>query len=307
MSALVDNKTLLGVEIELERSDLMVAPKLLGKHWRMEGDGSLRLNGAEIVFREPLRGDDAVEAINIAHKVTSKCLFSQRCGLHVHVDMRDIPKPVAYEFVYLYILFEPLLLGFCGADRESNNFCVPTYTHKQLLARLGRHNTIMDIAEWFAGGDRRYAALNFASYRTHGSFEFRAMRGTADPDVLVPWINMLLCLLVYAKTLPDVMSMIKRCSADIGNMILNEVFGEELADLLYQANEEGFNDKLLSGSRALQYVLQSDKATNTTCKLVGNLPVVVPEKKARTKKEQVVWDDPTEFAEAAARRIVDDF
>lgn len=300
MGILVDNDTLLGVEIEFERSDRMVLRSSLDKYWRVEGDGSLRLNGAEIVFQRPLAGDDVVEALERAQAVTRKCLFSNRCGLHVHINMREMPAPVLREFLFIYILFEPLLLGFCGADRENNNFCVPTYTNKSLLRKLGSRTPIVEIGHDFQRNDLRYAALNLASVVQHGSLEFRAMRGTADTSVLFPWINMLLSILKYAKGMPNLLEMVEHSSTDVGNMLLNDVFGAELADILYEANRDGYQEKLLAGGRALQYVLRCNDSSKVTCNMLGKVAVAPKKVRAAAPTPGGEWH--VQFQDAERRR-----
>lgn len=252
------DSTMIGVEIEFERGDRFSSSSKFNQFWRMEGDGSLRNEGREIVFREPFSGDNARTALALAEKSTAKCAFTDRCGLHVHIDCRDLKPSEVNSVILTYLLFEPVIFPVCGAGRENSNFSVPLWTNKQLLRDLGSGAHINRLSNR-VGGEDRYAALNLGSYERMGSLEFRAMRGTGNAKLIEDWAEILLSIRAYGRTRPDFREMIKRSSEAMPEQLFSEVFNDDLCDTIFRACGSSFLERLLQGARTLQYVLHSKK------------------------------------------------
>ena len=105
--SLLDSDTLLGVEVEVEgcKKGLPTSNSSTG-YWLSKEDHSLREGGREFVFAEPLFGADAVAAINYLcdEAIAQKWVISERTGIHVHMDMRNMEVEKFQNFCILYAL-----------------------------------------------------------------------------------------------------------------------------------------------------------------------------------------------------------
>lgn len=260
MTRLDDNYV--GVEIEMENRARFVPSDVFDKYWRREEDGSLRNGGMEVVFRNPYKGKDVVEALTAAEKATAKCIFSFRCGLHVHIDCRDLTSAQLRSFVMLYVLFEPVIMPLCGDGREESNFCVPVGYNTGLLDALGSRASIQSIAGRGRDDFGRYSALNLQAFLRYGSLEFRAMQGTGNAQEILDWINILLCLKEYGKTRPKLREMLVGASDGAPHELMGAVFDQELSEKIFSVAGAEFNTRLVQGARNLQYVLHTRKNTS---------------------------------------------
>lgn len=118
-----------GIEIELENTMLTLEddPISFGPMWSVKKDGSLRNWGAEFVSNV-LRTREIDQAVVWLYQhlpITSQT--HQRCGTHVHVDVRDFTMQQVKNLVGIYTLLEPIFYDFVGGDRESSIYCIPFY------------------------------------------------------------------------------------------------------------------------------------------------------------------------------------
>ena len=238
-------KTLLGLEFEyegvygpLDNNDPHWS------FWEMHRDDSLKDHGQEFTFRVPLFGIDAYNAIqwlmDQAQKNKYKC--SSRCGIHVHLDVREMETSQWVGFVILYTILEPILFNWIGDNRENSIYCLPFYKADESLreacacvrAALDDDtkdtSTILRTAKNFA----RYAALNLQALAKFGSVEFRHLKTTHDFERVHNWINMIMCLRTATERFPTsdgaILALAQRLPAE---EFLRLVFGEKLADRLW--------------------------------------------------------------------------
>ena len=113
---LILNRRDIGIEIELEgwRGNDTSPP-----YWTLVNDGSLR-NGVELVS-SVIRGDDVIKALDEAQKfcVRNGAIFSDRCSVHIHLDVRHLDTQELLRIVSTYIIFEKFFFDECGnPDRE---------------------------------------------------------------------------------------------------------------------------------------------------------------------------------------------
>lgn len=98
----------------------------------------------------------------------------QRCGTHVHFDMRNRDVKKCFKNLYSNQLF---LRKFINKDRKKNSFC--------------RKNEIDNFDEASKSNDR-YRGINANSYKKYKTIEIRMHQGTLDSSKLIPWIKLLL-------------------------------------------------------------------------------------------------------------------
>lgn len=295
MSKLLDNNYV-GVEIEFENRAALKNTDTMSKYWRFEEDGSLRNGGMEIVFREPFKGDTVKAALYNAEEATAECLFTYRCGLHVHIDCRDLTAAQLRSFVMLYILFEPILLPLCGEGREESNFAVPVGSNYALMAALGGRMSIERLAGIGRDDFGRYSALNLQAYASYGSLEFRSMQGTGDAKDILNWIEILLSIKDFARKRPKLVELLRGASDNAPHELLGQVFEGDLVELMFQACGAQFHQRLIQGARNLQYVLHSRKTASTNKLLAKLVPPTVADVAPEPKVAQIAADDLVENA-----------
>lgn len=180
-SATLPSNCLFGIEIELEEA---VLGDFQAQYWGAKDDGSLRTVGRgrhslELVLVQPLGGKDLELALGelraLIAALSPKC--SDRCSVHVHMDVRDLELSTYHILVALSMYVEPVLFSLVKSeDREENAFCLPSY-------KIVRPD--------------KYRGVNVAATAAYGSIEYR-MHG---PYRDIPTIINLLWFLDRLRTL----------------------------------------------------------------------------------------------------------
>lgn len=99
---------------------------------------------------------------------------NEKCGTHVHLDMRNRDVKQAYSNFFKTQSFMQSLLK---KHRIGN-----TYSKSNVESTFDEHNSI---------GERRYG-INTNAFKEHGTLEIRMHHGTLNKDELIPWINLLI-------------------------------------------------------------------------------------------------------------------
>ena len=208
--SLVDDNTLIGIEVEVERintTNNVSAVDLLTNLWKSVEDGSLRNSGREFVSI-PLKGKSVPFAIQILSKFlnnTNACIgheFSERTSVHIHMNVQDMTVGELMSLIYTYLIVEPLLYNFVGNDRVNSIFCIPI-TQSCLTRELKKAikfledgdvaNCLHELSGWM-----KYTGFNLSPINKFGTVEFRHMYGTIDEPTLVNWINLILSIKKFA-------------------------------------------------------------------------------------------------------------
>jgi len=193
-----------GVELEYENMSVHPSEFLDPGLWDITDDGSLRtINpgtmSLELRYRAAFGGVDshrALISLNRYLKRDKGILVSERTGLHVHVDFRDVSTEQVRNFYLIYLLAEPFLYEYCGTNRDKNIFCLPMYRTPHLISNnlnVGRFIEGNAVGRTL-GSMFKYSGLNFGALSKKGSVEFRMHPSTTDVDKVRLWINLLLRL-----------------------------------------------------------------------------------------------------------------
>jgi hypothetical protein len=196
-SRLLDSDTLLGVEIEVEGcTKKLPTNRAETGYWSMKEDHSLRDGGMEFVFAEPLFGADAVAAILFLCEQAKlhKWKISERTGIHVHMDVRNMEETKFQNFCILYALTERLLYNWVGDRRDTNIHCLPWYVADGDISQIGAIFRAPKEAVATIKNINRYSGLNLNSLLSFGTAEFRQLKTTFDSQRILDWINMILSL-----------------------------------------------------------------------------------------------------------------
>lgn len=256
---------LMGIELEYEgvSHSRNNTPNL----WTAVEDGSLRNNGIEYVFSEPLYGTgirDALDAMQEHVDSISPCV-SSRTSVHVHLNVSDMDVDQLMTLIILYLIFEKAIVSYHGGMREDNIFCVPYYKAPDALAQLMH---IFQYPEDTSGNDVNYILSSFAKYYglnigavvQHGSLEFRHMAGCTDMSKVKEWVCIIQQLKLTAlHTGSNYMELITNMSGN-SSFITSEVFGD-FADAL--APYVTVVD-LMQGARLAQRMVNGHHLTEAT-------------------------------------------
>lgn len=183
------HKNYIGVELEFNTipnvSQQNIATALtdakLAKYVNVTSDSSC---GWEV--RVLLPEDDFVEPLTKIMTVIKSLghTADNRCGAHVHFDMRNRDIKVVYENLF-----------------KTQRFLRKLITrHRKYNTRFCKKNEEHTFDKQLSLGDRYYA-LNVQSYSRHKTLEVRMFQGTLDPSELIPWIKLLLKIVNYKNAL----------------------------------------------------------------------------------------------------------
>lgn len=161
---------------------------------RLGTDGSC---GWEIrtppIEAESVRLRDTLKNIGKAI-VRSKLMVDRECGLHVHVDARDLTDLNVKNLVRVYKRIEPALYSIAGKERARNGYCL-----RYKWDEFGEHD--LDII-----ADDRYRGMNispwFNKQTDKTTIEFRMHRGTKDWQRVYRWANLCASVVEFAKRKP---------------------------------------------------------------------------------------------------------
>ena len=190
----------IGVEIELEQADLNINPtrrfiwpeneSLARALVNTHADGSLR-NGVELVFRQPLFGEQAIAAIDamFAIKEINRLSDSVRTSTHVHVNYSDVTIDVPIRAAALCSVIEPYIVSTAGTHREANCYAVSIRGSDFLTNRRVNHS----MYDFIIGqaNSHRYLGFNMAALAKYGTIEYRYFGGL-ERDSVIALVNMLL-------------------------------------------------------------------------------------------------------------------
>ena len=152
-------------------------------------DGSLHNCGIE-VNTEPLFGRELIENVRSLTQALKVEGFetSTSCGLHVHLDARDMTTEQIRIFTRYYMKYEDLIFKMLPDCRRNNSYC----------SRFG------DMGQYFVSGSDYCShyfgrcALNIDNFinRARGhtnkqTVEFRMHEGTLDPVAIINWVKFL--------------------------------------------------------------------------------------------------------------------
>ena len=284
-------KDAVGVEIEMECVDDNADHLLDDTLWIITEDGSLKKRGAEFIFAEPFAGDAITQALEemrtyLGTKSGQKCEATDRCSIHVHVDIRDLTPQQVYKFLLLYVLYENQLYEVAGRNRAKNNNCVPVGTSDTFMRAVNVFKTVktsIDRVHEAVRACGKYVGCNVESItygydredRPRGSVEFRMHRGTKDVDEIRYWITLLLRMKAFARSEFQPDEIAHQFSALGPEKYTEQVFGD-LTPLLVE--QPHFMEDLYEGVRNVECIREYDELEQFATKFTK--PPVGPPKPA---------------------------
>lgn len=237
---LVLNKCYLGVEVEMEGVRRGNLHEEIQAWWKIKDDGSLRNNGTEFCFLAPYRGRDIITAIDVLFKHKQDDWDpSIRCGIHVHLDVRNLDFDQLAALATLYTCLESPIFHFAGEARKRNHFCLPWNSATEISTSLYQlaHAVEEDVVKAALGRFHKYSALNFESINRFGTVEFRQLPSTTDAARVLRWCNIVLAMKKYVLYNAQTPSAVFRSISDNPVGLLFSVFGEHANEMMYDGIE----------------------------------------------------------------------
>ena len=302
---------LVGIEIEVE--GLKNGAPYPDYYWHGKEDHSLRNNGYEYASI-PLRGYQIEKALTYlsntlaATGVTPE--FSNRCSVHVHLNVRDMTWDQVRSLVLLYSIFEKHFFHIAGTKRENNIFCVPLY-------KCDLKGGISQL-EYYTENWQKYCAINLGpilgsqDVGRFGTIEFRHLYGTLDVKTIIDWVNNLFKLRLAAVKYPfkDLWEKVVNLNSTSEYIQLyKDVFGEyaDLNKMLKYdfescitttkewelATQTYNNNAIQAGSILYNTYYQKKNLAKVAEKAVGIPTHIKMAKAAVAPKCKIIWDELT--------------
>ncbi len=177
----------LGMDVRIESYNHVTK-----RHWKIVTDASVRGNGQGLEIVSPiLKGDNGLEQIKTICKALSKAgaTVNRTCGLHVHHGAADLDVTAFKNLYILYRRFEKTIDEMMPNSRrgQNNTYCrsVNSY-HAPTESEVMAASTVSQFVDCF---ETRFLKLNFQSFRSHTTIEFRHHSGTMEADKIINWIK----------------------------------------------------------------------------------------------------------------------
>jgi hypothetical protein len=219
-----------GIEVEVEAKSPL--PSEIGGVWLVKTDDSLRDHAYEYVCRQPIKvGPEKISHIKVLtdklNTADIKLSMSNRTSVHVHRNVQEFTPVQVWTALIAYWMIEDPLMNYCGESRKGNLFCLPLSQSEGIL------DTCMEDLESkklpfssFSKQKCKYGGQNLATINTYGSIEYRAMRGTTDPELIDKWSSLVYTLSDRAKIFKDPSVLMDYYLDSSKDELLNALLGE---------------------------------------------------------------------------------
>ena len=168
-------------------------------HWKVTTDSSVEPNGSQIrrgycgrgleLVSPILKGQEGIEALRLACEAleASESEVNASAGLHVHHGTDDLTVENFKNVHRIYSRFEGTFDSMMPNSRRRNNkHLIKSLRgldyYKPAFARAESIDQFLNVNE------DRYYKLNFQSYRTHSTIEFRHHSGTVEFAKIKHWV-----------------------------------------------------------------------------------------------------------------------
>lgn len=226
--------------------------------WKEDWDGRIHKDGScgyEAVT-PPMAGDNIANCLSDLGKALGYADADSSCGIHVHVDARDVSWQEMYKILHVYSKYEAFLYMLAGDWRIKNTYCKPCGTeYLSALGNTDRKLSIIGVAINSSNDgvrDRmkhsgiskkdcgRYRSLNIMPWlagrrkgKSDTTIEFRLHGNSLDSSKVIGWTQLCVRLIDWCvkaswseiNDLPKsaLAGFIKVISPDLKNYILKSV------------------------------------------------------------------------------------
>lgn len=192
-----------GVQVEA-RSLFNRKPEMFPSVWKVVSDGSVP-RGCEVV--SPILS--GIEGLDTLKKVVEAIHASggragTDCGLHVHVDARDLAPLELAAVASRYHAFEEKIDTFVHPRRrgESARWC----NGMRFVLEAMKFANFEESARSILQNMGRYHKLNLQAFLRHGTVEFRQLEGTTDFNKISTWVQFCVAFVESSRLSADFVS-----------------------------------------------------------------------------------------------------
>jgi len=193
----------------------------LRDHWKIVTDASV-YGGSEVVSPK-LSGEQGFAQLYKVCEATTNggATINASCGLHVHLDAREMSEQSYCRFFAAYALFEEAINGFMPRSRHNNQYAHPINS----ALRGQTFSTRAACRNLLSSHAGRYWTVNPRSFAVHGTIEVRHHSGTTEWGKISNWVKLLLSMMDAATamkalpatgTLTDLLEW-SGCTADVAS------------------------------------------------------------------------------------------
>jgi len=160
------------------------------KEWICKTDSSCGYEVASPVFRKKTdlyRIEKTVDALK-----KQNAHVTRKCGIHVHIECRDINAYQLARVIKYWIKSEPIILCMFPKYRRTNQYCQPLIMKFDIDKRYKPTELIKLCSR------SKNNSLNVRGYKKRGTLEFRMMEGLLRSNDIINWI--VFCLQFYKSS-----------------------------------------------------------------------------------------------------------
>ena len=191
-----------------------------------KADGSI--TGKEFVS-PILSTDKGLDAIREFCSAAAGFSVDNKCGFHLHIDMRGRSVEELQAIAYAYHLTYKFWASVVPSSRRKNSYCGEHHYNREELENCGNIYAFQTMARQLD----RYTWINLAAFNSHSTFEVRLHTSTLNGVKVCNWVKAHLFFVEYVKgqTLDQLEILFNNegCGAELwGGMAT--ILGEELTE-----------------------------------------------------------------------------
>jgi hypothetical protein len=280
----VQNKSKRYISVEIEVASMTHYAATVQAVKKTKGaivrDGSLPVEGFEI-NTAPASGDLFLSNLETICEALDKGkgTVTKACGLHVHVDARDLTWYDVKKLVLLYAKIENALFSIIEPSRRQSRYCrpcgdvlvanvesnkIPKETEKNLIKNVyGSADININDVRQRKYDESRYNALNLHSWLHRGTIENRMCHGTLNFKNIANWSLIQAYMIDYAFDHSE--NDIKSLSGDSLSTLLAIIEDENIRKWIikrYDRFNKNKKPKEAAGSITAESVIASQEIQN---------------------------------------------
>lgn len=153
----------------------------------------------------PAKGRKFIKQIREICKVlkAGKAVVNNSCGLHVHVDARDLEAGDLQKVSLAWEAVEGQMFRRVAKNRATNSFCKKwNKKFTKIYKTKGSIQSFLALASEINDYGDRYRSLNYQALEDHGTLENRIHHGTIDAKKIIDWAMINVKLIDFAQSTP---------------------------------------------------------------------------------------------------------
>lgn len=304
---------MVGLEIEIEGHSLprdghleAIKGAKTGCMWTAITDGSLRGEAREYVLSVPAAEEEIskmVQELYSVFKSMSRLELSNRCSTHCHINMKGKTVNYVTSAIALWVMFEDVVIPWCGEERTTNHFCLSTKDAPGSLLPTWDSYLRTGAGNFDERGYLKYCALNIYPIFSKGSIEFRCGPKPESAKKVIDFATFCLNLVKYSEKYGNPMNIAGDISMTGAFEMFMQIAPAEMASecLARAGSVQAFDDICLTAFRRAQGICMGFPWDRWQ-ELINKVYVPDPFKTRRVSKppRRRIIEDAPDWGQAAA-------